>query len=149
MANMVVETLTYMYKLAKGWDMVPEDHVDPCRSIPMNPKRKRERFLTDAEFTRLGQVLDEVFGQWQSGIGRGDHDNLPADADGLKPASRAIFLPSRQLARSTTFDPRDERIFFAILSATEPVVCFRWYPVGNAISDRFRPGRGRVMTTDP
>ena len=62
MANMVVETLTYMYKLAKGWDMVPEDLVDPCQSIPMNPKRNRERFLTDAEFTRLGQVLDEVSG---------------------------------------------------------------------------------------
>ena len=62
MANMVVETLTYMYKLAKGWDMVPEDHDDPCQSIPMNPKRKRERILTDAEFTRLGQVLDEVSG---------------------------------------------------------------------------------------
>ena len=29
----------------------------------MNPKRKRERFLTDAEFTRLGQVLDEVSGK--------------------------------------------------------------------------------------
>ena len=63
MANMVVETLTYMYKLAKGWEMVPEDHDDPCQSIPMNPKRKRERFLTDAEFTRLGQVLDEVSGK--------------------------------------------------------------------------------------
>ena len=61
-ANMVVETLTYMYKLAKSWDMVPEDYDDPCRSIPMNPKRKRERFLIDAEFTRLGQVLDEVLG---------------------------------------------------------------------------------------
>ena len=52
-----------MYKLAKGWDMVPEDLVDPCRSIPPNPKRKRERFLTDAEFTRLRQVLDEVSGK--------------------------------------------------------------------------------------
>ena len=62
MANMVVETLTYMYKLAKGWDLILEDHDDPCQSIPMNPKRKRERFLTDAEFTRLGQVLDEVSG---------------------------------------------------------------------------------------
>ena len=28
----------------------------------MNPKRRRERFLTDAEFTRLGQVLEEVSG---------------------------------------------------------------------------------------
>ena len=35
------------------------------------------------------------------------------------------LLPSRQLARSTTFDPRDETIFFAILSATVPIVCFR------------------------
>ena len=42
--------------------MVPEGHDDPCQSIPMNPKRKRERFLTDAEFTRLAQVLDEVSG---------------------------------------------------------------------------------------
>ena len=63
MANMVVETLSHMYALAKGWDMVPEDCDDPCRSIPMNPKRKRERFLTDAEFTRLGRVLDEVSGK--------------------------------------------------------------------------------------
>ena len=62
MANMTVEILTHMYKLAKGWEMVPED-CDPCQSIPMNPKRKRERFLTDAEFTRLGQVLDEVSGK--------------------------------------------------------------------------------------
>ena len=60
MANMTVEVLTHMYKLANGWEMVPEDCEDPCQSIPMNPKRKRERFLTDAEFTRLGQVLDEV-----------------------------------------------------------------------------------------
>ena len=60
MANMVIETLSHMYALAKGWDMVPEDCDDPCEAIPMNPKRRRERFLTDAEFTRLGQVLDHV-----------------------------------------------------------------------------------------
>ena len=63
MANMAVEVLTHMHKLAKGWEMVPEDCDDPCQSIPMNPKRKRERFLTDTEFTRLGQVLDEVSGK--------------------------------------------------------------------------------------
>ena len=61
MANMTVATLTHMYALARGWDLTPED-CDPCRSIPMNPKRRRERFLTDAEFTRLGQVLKEVSG---------------------------------------------------------------------------------------
>ena len=25
--------------------MIPEDHDDPCQSLPMNPKKKRERFL--------------------------------------------------------------------------------------------------------
>lgn len=36
MANMAVETLTHMYKLAKGWDMVPEGHaifVGPLRPV--------------------------------------------------------------------------------------------------------------------
>ena len=51
-----------MFKLAKGWDMVLEDHDEPCQSIAMNPKRERERFLTDAELSRPGQVLDEVSG---------------------------------------------------------------------------------------
>ncbi len=62
MANITVETLTHMYALARGWGMAPED-CDPCRSIPMNPKRRRERFLTDAEFTRLGRVLDKASGK--------------------------------------------------------------------------------------
>ena len=42
--------------------MVPEASDDPCKSIPLNPARKRERFLTGAGFTCLGQVLDEVSG---------------------------------------------------------------------------------------
>ena len=63
MANMTVETLRHMYALARGWDMAPEDCDDPCEFIPMNPKRQRERFLTDTEFTRLGHVLDEVSGK--------------------------------------------------------------------------------------
>ena len=42
--------------------MVPEACDDPCESIPLNPRRERQRFLTDSEFTRLGQVLDEVQG---------------------------------------------------------------------------------------
>ena len=59
MANATVKILSHMYTLAEGWGMVPEG-CNPCRSIPKNPERKRERFLTDAEFTRLGLVLDEV-----------------------------------------------------------------------------------------
>ena len=62
MANMVVATLSHMYVLAGDWELVPDDSDNPCQAIPTNPERKRERFLTDAEFTRLGQVLDEVSG---------------------------------------------------------------------------------------
>ena len=53
MANMTFATLTHMYALARRREMAPED-CHPCQSIPMNPKRRRERFLTDSEFTRLG-----------------------------------------------------------------------------------------------
>ena len=58
-ANMVVGTLSLMYRLAEGWGLVPEG-CNPCRSVARYPQRKRERFLTDTEFTRLGQVLDDV-----------------------------------------------------------------------------------------
>ena len=56
---MVVRTLSLMYRLAEGWGLAPEG-CNPCRSVVKYPERKRERFLTDVEFTRLGQVLDEV-----------------------------------------------------------------------------------------
>ena len=58
-ANMVVRTLSLMYRLAEDWGLVPEG-CNPCRSVVKYPQRKRERFLTDEELTRLGQVLDEV-----------------------------------------------------------------------------------------
>ena len=58
-ANTVVRTLSLMYRLAEGWGLVPEG-CNPCRSVVKYPARKRERFLTDGEFTRLGEVLDEA-----------------------------------------------------------------------------------------
>ena len=59
MANTVVATLSHMYTLAEGWGLVPEG-ANPCRSVTKYPSRRRERFLTDAEFERLGRVLDEA-----------------------------------------------------------------------------------------
>ena len=59
MANTAVKTLSHMYKLAEGWGMVAEG-VDPCRSVAKYPARRRERFLTEAEFERLGRALDEA-----------------------------------------------------------------------------------------
>ena len=51
-ANMVVRTLSLMYRLAEDWGMMPEG-CNPCRSVVKYPERKRERFLTADEFTRL------------------------------------------------------------------------------------------------
>ena len=62
MANITVATLSHMYVLTSDWEMAPENIDNPCQAIPMNPERGRKQFLTDAEFTRLGQVLDEVSG---------------------------------------------------------------------------------------
>ena len=58
-ANTVVKVLSHMYDLGVGWRLVPEG-CNPCRSVAKYPERKRERFLTDAEFARLGRVLDEA-----------------------------------------------------------------------------------------
>ena len=56
-ANKAVKLLSHMYRLGEGWGLAPEGR-NPCRSVKKYPERSRERFLTDTEFTRLGQVLD-------------------------------------------------------------------------------------------
>ena len=53
-ANKAVKVLSHMYRLGEGWGLVPEG-CNPCRSVEKYPERRRERFLTDAEFARLGQ----------------------------------------------------------------------------------------------
>ena len=58
-ANRAVRVLSTMYRLAGEWGMAPEG-TNPCRAIARYPARRRERFLTDAEFTRLGRALDET-----------------------------------------------------------------------------------------
>ncbi len=57
-ANKTVKVLSHMFKLGEGWGLAPEG-FNPCRSVEQYPERRRERFLTDAEFARLGKVLDE------------------------------------------------------------------------------------------
>ena len=59
-ANMALRILSSMHRLAAGWEMVPEGASNPCRALVKYPERRRERFLTDSEFTRLGEALDEA-----------------------------------------------------------------------------------------
>ncbi len=59
MANLVIATLSRMIDQAMAWGVAGE-MSNPCRSAPKYRTRRRERFLTDAEFQRLGRVLDEM-----------------------------------------------------------------------------------------
>ena len=58
-ANHAVALLSRMYGAAAAWGMVP-DGTNPCRGIVRHRERRRERFLTDTEFRRLGTVLDRA-----------------------------------------------------------------------------------------
>ena len=59
MANHVVDTLSRIYNAAEDRGQIPEAS-NPCRQVVKYRERKRERFLTDEEFRRLGRVLDEA-----------------------------------------------------------------------------------------
>ena len=58
-ANNVIITLSQIYTKAQDWGIVAEG-TNPCRHVELYRQRKRERFLTEAEFRRLGRVLDEA-----------------------------------------------------------------------------------------
>ncbi len=58
--NQAVRALSAMYKLAESWELAPDGLSNPCRAVSEYPGRRRERFITEAEFTRLGEALDQV-----------------------------------------------------------------------------------------
>ena len=57
-ANNAVITLSQIFTKAQDWGILAEG-TNPCRHVELYRQRKRERFLTEAEFKRLGRVLDE------------------------------------------------------------------------------------------
>ena len=59
MANHVVAMLSKMFNLAEAWGL-RKDGSNPCRHVQKYKEKKRERFLTDDEFHKLGQVLNEI-----------------------------------------------------------------------------------------
>jgi hypothetical protein len=48
-----------MFNFAEIWGLRP-DGSNPCRHVMKYAERKRERFLSDEEFARLGAILNEV-----------------------------------------------------------------------------------------
>ena len=58
-ANRVLALLSKMLNLAERWGLRPQGS-NPCRHIERFRERRRERFLTGAELTRLGEVLSQA-----------------------------------------------------------------------------------------
>jgi len=59
MANKVLDLLSRLFIMADAWGIAPEGG-NPCRFIKKYKETPRERFLSETEFRRLGQVLDAV-----------------------------------------------------------------------------------------
>ena len=59
MANYVVENLSAMFNRAQAWGAVP-DGTNPCSEVVRYARTPRQRFLTEAEFTRLGLTLFDM-----------------------------------------------------------------------------------------
>ena len=57
-ANRTLGVLSKMFNLAEVWGLRP-DGSNPCRHVPKYPEKKRERFLSDAELSRLVATLAE------------------------------------------------------------------------------------------
>ena len=58
-ANRMLATISRMFTLAEIWGMRSEGS-NPCRNIRQFREHRRERFLSDEEYRRLGAVLNEV-----------------------------------------------------------------------------------------
>ena len=58
-ANRTLGVLSRMLTLAEVWEMRPEG-VNPCRFVKKYPERRRERFLSDDEYCRLGAALRDA-----------------------------------------------------------------------------------------
>ena len=58
-ANRTVEVLACIWNAAADRGLLPEG-VNPCRLVVKNRERPRERFLSEAEFRRLGRILAEA-----------------------------------------------------------------------------------------
>jgi integrase len=58
-ANRTIEVISKMFNLAEEWGLRPANS-NPRRGLKKYPETKRERFLSDAELQRIGEVLAEM-----------------------------------------------------------------------------------------
>ena len=58
-ANRVLEVVRKMFNLAEAWGL-RTDGTNPCRYIQKFKEQKRERYLSDEEWARLGKALAQI-----------------------------------------------------------------------------------------
>ena len=58
-ANRTLGVLSKIFNLAELWELRP-DGSNPCRHVKRFKEKKRERFLSDEEYQRLGAALREI-----------------------------------------------------------------------------------------
>ena len=58
-ANRTLAVLSKMFNLVELWELRP-DGSNPCRHVKRFKEEKRERFLSDEEYQRLGATLREI-----------------------------------------------------------------------------------------
>ena len=87
-ANNAIGALSRMLDQAEAWGLVPRGG-NPCRVVAKYRTRRLERFLTEEEFRRLGQVLDDA----------GDRGRLPVHAAA---ALRLLMLTGCRCGEITT-----------------------------------------------
>ena len=58
-ANRTLGVLSKIFNLAELWELRP-DGSNPCRHVKRFKEEKRERFLSDEEYQRLGSALREI-----------------------------------------------------------------------------------------
>jgi len=63
-ANRVLMLLSRMFNMAELWDLRSES-TNPCRMIPKNRELSRERFLSQTELMRLGEVFADAIATGQ------------------------------------------------------------------------------------
>ena len=66
-ANRTLSVLSKMFSLAEVWGLRP-DGSNPCRHVSRYKERMRERFLSEEETVRLGEVLREFEDEMPSAV---------------------------------------------------------------------------------
>ncbi|MDE0095637.1 MAG: tyrosine-type recombinase/integrase [Gammaproteobacteria bacterium] len=67
MANQVVKALSHIWNMAQDRGELPEGE-NPCRLVVRYRRRRRDRFLGEAELRRLGRVLSRVEAGEEKGV---------------------------------------------------------------------------------